>query len=196
MQVDFSLKKVIVIGAPFRDEVLRRARKVDRKAQWWPAPPPAPAPAKEESKKEEKKVEKKEEKKEDKKEEKKEEKKDETGEKTESKEEKKEDKKEEKKEEKEDKKGGGDGKPKVEATLQQYPPFEYMPVSRYPSFDYHPSQAYNPLLPYNPYPYSRQVFYDWPHFRTAEGAQAAFVPPRKPVPYQSVSDLWNIFQPP
>lgn len=183
MQCDYSSNKVTVIGKPYPPDVLKRAKKIDKKAHFWPPSPPAPKEEanKAEAKKKEVKVEKKEEK---------------------VNEEEKKEKKEEKQEKKEE--GGGkekkEDKPKGPAPAPppqavQYPPYEYL-VSRYPSFDYHPSQSYNPLLPYNPYPNSRQLFYDWPHFRTAEGAEAAFVPPPKPVPYQTVSDLWNIFQPP
>lgn len=195
VQVFLTEKKVIVIGAPFAADVLKRAKRIDRKAQWWPAPLPAPASKDEKKTKEETKTEttttietKTETTTETKTETKKETEKDET----------KDENKDGKKEKEGDNQGGGGGgKPKVEEPkLQQYPPFEYNVLQRYPSFDYHPSQAYNPLLPYNPYPYGRQVFYDWPHFRTAEGAEATFVPPPKPVPYQSVADLWNIFQPP
>ncbi|XP_024365281.1 uncharacterized protein [Physcomitrium patens] len=225
VQVDYKLKKVTVIGMPFEPDVLKRAKKVDKKAHWWPPPAPEPAPApppppppapiivqcnctckckledppKEEKKEDEKKEEIKEEKKEEEKkeEEKKEEKKEE-----EKKEEKKEEpkKEEEKKEEpkKEEKPAPPPPAPAPTPPEPQpriFPPFEYN-VGNFPMYDYHPSQAYNPLLPYSPYPYARPIYYDWPHFRTAEGAGAAFLPPPKPSAYQTVGDFWNIFQPP
>lgn len=79
VKVDQKNSKVTVIGRPDPEKVLRRARKVDKHATFWPAPPPPPPapvvvvveekPKEPEKPKEEKKEEVKEEKKEEKKEE-------------------------------------------------------------------------------------------------------------------------------
>jgi hypothetical protein len=43
VEIDYIIKKVTVIGNPYMPDVLRRARRVDKKADYWP-PPPAPHP--------------------------------------------------------------------------------------------------------------------------------------------------------
>ncbi|XP_024374914.1 uncharacterized protein [Physcomitrium patens] len=141
VEVDQKNSKVTVTGRPDPERVLKRARKVDRHATFWPTPPPQVVQVVEEVVVEKPKED---EKKEDPKtEEKKEEVKAE-GKKEDSKEEKvevKEEKKEEKKEE--------SSTPVV--TQVQYPPpySTYGTAYGYPpyGFDYRPSQSYTPLYP-------------------------------------------------
>jgi copper chaperone CopZ len=166
VKVDQKAGKVTVTGRPDRHKVLKRARKVDKNATFWPEPPPPPAPPvvvvveekpkepekpQEEKKEEEKpKEEEKKEEEKPKEEEKKEEKKEEEKPKEEEKKEEEKPKEEEKKEEKKEEEKKEEAAPAPVAAQVQFPPYEYATFEGYPGpfgFEYRPSQDYQRLYP-------------------------------------------------
>lgn len=164
MKTDRNLSKVIVIGVPREPlRLLKRARKVDKNAQFWVDPPKEENPKEAESVKEDhKKAEGEEaststeeaktstegERKE--------------GEKAEGDQKKSEGEAKEEKEGKKEESSQKVEKPKDATATQriQYAPFEYS------SYQYRPSQSYHPLYPdyYNQMHFNPQVLYTNPNY--------------------------------